>query len=344
MCTDVDDAGAVSVECEEGLQCQVASVDQAQEPDALVCKAPCSVDDECTGGETCVAIPLQGEPNIEDDGAGGQARCDDDVSACEDGDDAACPCTLSDGFVCTQFNITDGGGSGFFCNLPLRNCGTAIDTLLGADVANAADPDFRCNVVDESRYCAGGDGGNVQCVTGAESNDGFCFALCSVPAFDANANDIIDAGEEGTQLECGEGRECRTEVAGALGVALVPAAGGACDVAACPAGTRCAACGVGDMECLNLNGGICAAPFGSCELDDGIPNEGEGEGEGEGEPPPAEGCTCNGTTSSSGALFAFALLALRVRRRQRIAQQVSHAATTRRRAPKASSAQKPRKL
>src|SRR5205823_5686671 len=119
-----------------------------------------------------------------------------------------------------------------------------------------APPDnLRCNVVNEDRYCdqsmydgAVGAPGLDQCVGAQGSTDGVCFAVCSFPAFDANANGAIDGGEEGQQLACGTGFHCSTEVGASVGIALTPATQVTCDPAACPAGTKCAACGVGDME------------------------------------------------------------------------------------------------
>lgn len=271
--------------CTDGRICAVTEVkkDETGKPRgaSFVCRNTCAFGtpkaaETCSAGEKCTAY--QYDNTTQNNEKGEPVMCTE--SKCK-GDFAGCECDRGSGFNCNALI------PGFiaFCERPAGICTTPVGFAAATDFSDAGFSGPKCNEIKGHAFCDNGLSEGVEnaadsfCLSISEkTGDGFCYALCSVPAVDLNGDGQLTGRELGTKLTCPANHKCNTDL-GRM-IMMVAAVGDknakngkkACDPAKCQAGKPCPSeCGLGDAECLTYPSksgapvSFCGAPFGNCE-------------------------------------------------------------------------------
>jgi hypothetical protein len=280
-CQAVGDADA----CSGNRICSASSLSQDEAgqvvASSFLCRETCAfgtsdANKGCPSGEGCVASPYDTKPQL--DSAGKMVACQE--ANCQAGG-SNCECNAAQGFACKAYIP----GRVAICERPVGFCASMVTWAVAADFAGQGFSGQLCNEVSDHRFCDNSllagipNGAQTSCVAFSSDDDrGFCMAICSAPALDADGDGKIGANEKGGKLTCPANFECSLDFGRDLGMIRTindttsPSGNKICDAAKCEAGKPCPGqCGPGDAECLTYptkSGGkvsFCGAPLGSCQ-------------------------------------------------------------------------------
>lgn len=270
--------------CSNNRICAVSdlSKDENGQPVAtsFVCRDACeygtlTANEGCSNGEQCTAYPYDSTQQLVD---GKPVLCTE--TKCK-GDMADCECDHANGFQCSALIP----GVIAFCERKAGICTTPVPFSSASDFGEEGFSGAKCNEVKGHAFCDNSlfkgveNPGEAMCVQISESSgDGFCFAFCSAPALDLDADGKLEGKDAGQKFGCPVNYTCNTHMGRDLGLVVPmpdranPSQKKVCDPTKCTAGKPCPEqCGIGDAECLSYEGrsgtmSFCGAPFGNCEL------------------------------------------------------------------------------
>lgn len=239
----------------------------------LRCKQECTIDNPCSGNETCL-VPSYSrkERQVPKDGDKKIVSCS--VRGCA-ADDPSCACDKARGFFCQPFMEHIDFGS---CMRTKGICGKPVPLGNSADFRGKTYLGTTCNELNDNRICASFPHQKSSilpfCKRVGRSSEGICVARCTSSIFTTQSDGMIAPNETRKQMPCPENFSCRSEVSRKIGLfdfVMNQTEKKACKPENCQESQPCPSeCGGGDIECVAVKnefeqGHFCGAPVGTCE-------------------------------------------------------------------------------